>query len=89
MNKNTINNYSKIELFTINKDRLEANLKLIEENKKLKKQNAFLMKRDNVLQNLEQWLETKTFDNRIGVFTNSAYQKVLNKIKKLEGNIEK
>ena len=31
-----VNNYSKRELYKINKDRLEANLKLVEENKRLK-----------------------------------------------------
>lgn len=33
-----VNSFSKRELYKINKDRLEANLKLVEENKKLKEQ---------------------------------------------------
>lgn len=53
---------------------------------RLKEQNKFLMKRDNILQNLEQWLEIQSFDTSIGVFTSSAYQKVLNKIKDLKGS---
>lgn len=49
-------------------------------------QNEFLMKRDNILQNLEEWLEIQSFDTSIGIFTSSAYQKVVNKIKELEGS---
>ena len=49
-------------------------------------QNDFLIKKNNILQNLEKWLEMKSFDNSDGVFTSSAYQKVVNKIKELEGS---
>lgn len=63
----------------------EQNKQLSEEIGRLKQQNKFLMKRDNILQNLEQWLEIQSFDTSIGVFTSSAYQKVLNKIKELGG----
>lgn len=59
---------------------------LSEEIGRLKQQNRFLMKRDNILQNLEQWLEIQSFDTSIGVFTSSAYQKILNKINELEGS---
>lgn len=52
----------------------------------LLEQNESLMKRDNALQNLEIWLEIQSFDTSIGVFTSSAYQKVLDKIKELEGS---
>lgn len=37
-----VNNYSKRKLYKINKDRLEANLKLVEENERLKNRNEFL-----------------------------------------------
>lgn len=47
-------------------------------------QNDFLIKKNNILQNLEKWLEMKSFDNSDGVFTSSAYQKILNKINELE-----
>ena len=54
-----VNNYSKRELYKINKDRLEANLKLVEESERLKKENTKLYKKDiKIINELKEELET-------------------------------
>lgn len=78
-----INNYSKRTLFRMNKERLEANLRLVDEKKEL----------ENIIGKFEKWLEEEIKNNSFIIkgkkYINNAnviYQVVLNELQRIKGS---